>query len=300
MNFKTVKVDGSGQDGMFVWWEPGPMAVTDLASALSGVGCGHLMPKSSTVPAALKETLAGFIQSVGIKERGSPIDINPLREDVRGFEAVKEERGDTENSHEHIISVVLDSNDQVKIAKHNSLVLPQVDIIKAQLEAKMTEVFNQQVNYLPTSMVSGCLSRVVEHLGGVLCRKAGGIYFLPERGAQRFEPLAKAIDDSPGGVSIVVTRFTLNPSERSYKLVLSSIRKEVSDALLELEEGLAGLGDSKPRANGQATRMNTLDSLKSKVTQYEDLLGVTMQDMHDAVEKVKAAVAARNVMDMCA
>jgi hypothetical protein len=36
------------------------------------------------------------------------------------------------------------------------------------------------------------------------------------------------------------------------------------------------------------------------LTQYESLLGVTMQDMHDAVEKVKSAVAARNVLDMCA
>lgn len=297
MNFKTVSIDGSSQDGVFVWWEPGRMRVEDLRDALTQAGCPGLLPKSSTVPAALRETLAGFIESAGVKQRGSPIDINPLREDVRGFEAVKQERGDTENDHEHIISVVLDGGGMVKIAKHNEAMLPQVDIIKDQLEAKMTEVFQQQLDYFPTAMVSSCLARVIEHLGGVLCRKAGGVYFLPESGAQKFEPLAAAIDSS-NGVSIVITKFALKPGERSYKLVLTSIRKEISDALVEIEEGLSELG-SKPRANGQATRLNTLDSLKAKVTQYEELLGVTMKDMHDAVEKVKAAVSARNVMDMC-
>lgn len=300
MNFQTVTVDGSGQDGMFVWWEPGKMRVADLEAALNAAGYGHLLPKASTVPAALKETLARFIEKAKIKVRGNPVDINPLREDIRGFEAVKQDRGDTENIHDFVMSIVLDDNSQVRIAKHNSQYVPQADIIKDQLEQAMTGMFQEQLDWYPTSMVSGCLSRVIACMGGVLCRKAGGVYFLPEGAAEKFEPLAEAVDKSDGQLSVVITKFPLKPGERSYKLVLESIRKEISDALIEVEEGLRQLGSAKQRSNGQATRLSTLDALKEKVSQYEALLGVTMKDMHDAVGKVKAAVSAHNALEMCA
>lgn len=301
MAFQTVEVDGSGQDGMFVWWEPGQILVTELVDALDKAKCVHLAPKGSTVPAALKETLTGFIEAAKIKVRGSPIDINPLREDIKGFEAVKQDRGDTENFHDFVMSVVFDdASGSVKIAKHNPTYVPQVEVIKDQIEETMTRVFHERLDWYPTTMVSSCISRVIEHLGGTLCRKTGGVYFLPEDATDRFIPFADAVDAADGKASITITRFPLKPGERSYELVLRSIRKEISEALAVIEEDLKNLGANRQRANGQATRLAALDAMKAKVTKYEALLGVTMKDMHDAVEKVKAAVAAHNVMEMCA
>jgi hypothetical protein len=298
MSVKTVQVDGSGQDGMFVWWEPGRIKVGDLLGALTAAGYPHLMPKTSTVASALRETLNGFIEAAKIKVRGSPVVINPLREDIKGFEAVRQDRGDTENVHDFVISVV-EQNGEVKIAKHNPQYVPQAEIIKDQLEEKMTEVFQAQLHWIPTSMATSTLARVILAMGGIVCRRAGGIYFLPERSASVFGQLADAVDSAEGELSVTTTVFPLNPGERSYRLVLESIRKEVADGLSEIEQVMFGLGDRKQREDHQASRMNALDGMKAKLTQYESLLGVTMQDMHDAVEKVKAAVAARNVMDMC-
>jgi hypothetical protein len=299
MSVQKVRVDGSGQDGMFVWWEPGRIKVSDLRDALTAAGYLHLMPKSSTVASALRETLNGFIEAAKIKVRGSPVVISPLREDIKGFEAVRQDRGDTENFHDFVISVVED-NGAVKIAKHNPQYVPQADIIKDQLEEKMTEVFQAQLDWIPTSMATSTLARVVQAMGGIVCRRAGGIYFLPEKSAGVFGQLADAMDAADGELSVTITVFPLNPGERSYRLVLESIRKEVNEGLVEIESALADLGDRKQRSDGQTNRLNALDAMKAKLTQYESLLGVTMQDMHDAVEKVKSAVAARNVLDMCA
>jgi hypothetical protein len=299
MSFKTIRVDGSGQDGMFVWFEPGMIQVQALNDALTAAGYSHLMPKTSTIPAALRETLSGFIEAAKIKVRGSPVSINPLREDIKGFEAVKQDRGDTENLHDFVISIV-EEKGEVKIAKYNPQYVPQAAIIKDQLEAKMTEVFQAQLDWIPTSMATSTLARVVLAMGGTLCRKSGGVYFLPEAAAGKFEPLADAVDGSDGKLEVTITKFPLKPGERSYRLVLESIRKEVNEGLVEIESALADLGDRKQRSDGQTNRLNALDAMKAKLTQYESLLGVTMQDMHDAVEKVKSAVAARNVLDMCA
>lgn len=297
MNFNTVQVDGSGQDGMFVWWEPGRIRVADLTDALTQMGYSHLLPKATTAQAALRETLSGFIEAAKIKVRGSPVVISPLREDIRGFEAVRQDRGDTENIHDFVISVV-EEQGEVKIAKHNSQYVPQADLIKDQLEEKMTEVFHSQLEWYPTSMATSCLSRVMMAMRAVVCRKAGGIYFLPESAGQKFLPLADAIDAAPGELSVTATVFPLRPGERSYRLVLESIRNEVKAGLFEIETALSELG-GKQRENGKASRLTALDGMKAKLTVYEDLLGVTMQDMHDAVEKVKTAVAARDVIDLC-
>ena len=300
MSFRTVEVDGSGQDGMFVWWEPGQILVTELVDALDKARCLHLAPQGSTTPAALKETLAAFIEASKIKVRGSPIDINPLREDIKGFEAVKQDRGDTENFHDFVMSVVLDEAEgKVKIAKHNPTYVPQVEVIKDQIEETMTRVFHQRLDWYPNAMVSSCFARVIEHLGGTLCRKTGGVYFLPEDATDRFVPFADAVDAADGKAAITITKFPLRPGERSYELVLKSIRKEISEALIEIEDGLRELGTNKQRSNGQATRLAALDAMKAKVTKYEALLGVTMKDLHEAVSKVKEAVAAHSVMEMC-
>lgn len=299
MSARTIKVDGSGEDGCMVWWDPARLPVSGLKDALDSVGLTNLLPKASTVPAALRETLSSFIEAANVKVRGKPIAINPLAEDVKGFEAVRQDRGSVENVHDFVMSVVLDETTQrVQIAKHNPQYLPQVSAIQAKLEDKMTEVFRDHLDFYPTTMVSGCLSRVVQALGGVLCRRAGGVYFLPEASLQRFEPLANSIDKL-GSVAITITKFQLRPGERSYELVVKSIRDEVSDALIEIEEGLKELGTKKQRSDGEATRLATLAALRAKVTKYETLLGVALTDCHTAVQSVEQAVAAHNVMAAC-
>jgi hypothetical protein len=299
MSAKRIEVDGSGEDGAMSWWDPGRLPVQGLTEALGKVGLGGLLPKASTVPAALKETLDGFITAANVKVRGKPVTINQLAEDVKGFEAVRQDRGAVENYHDFVMSIVLDETTQeVKIAKHNEQHVPQVSIVKAQIEAKMTEVFREQLDYYPTTMVSGCLARVISSLGGVLCRKSGGVYFLPESSAQVFETLADEID-TLGDVAITITKFPLRPGERSYALIVKSLREEISAALIEIEEGLRDLGGKKQRANGEATRLETLVQLKAKVTRYEALLGVALTDVHAAVDKVKEAVAAHNALAAC-
>jgi hypothetical protein len=299
MSARVIEVDGSGEDGAMIWWDPGQLPVAGLKEALEEIKMGGLLPKASTVPAALRETLSGFIEAAKVKVRGKPVTINQLAEDVKGFEAVRQDRGSVENYHDFVMSIVLDEPTQsVKIAKYNEQHVPQIGAIQEKLEAKMTEIFRGHLDHYPTSMVSSCLARVISRLGGVLCRKSGGVYFLPESSAQTFEPLADKID-TLGGVAITITKFPLRPGERSYELVVKSLREEISTALVEIEEGLKELGTKKQRANGEATRLEMLVALKAKVTRYEALLGVAMTDIHEAVDKVKQAVAAHNAMEAC-
>jgi hypothetical protein len=295
MSVAVVGVDGSGKDGGFVWWSPNRMEVAALTKALDDVGLSNLAPKASTVPAALKETLNACISGARIRVRGKPISFNPLSDEVKGCEAVMREPGKEANVHDFVMSIVLDGN-QVKVAKVNHQHLPHVAGKEAALERLLTNTFHDEMNWYPTTMVSSCVARVIQAMGGVLCKENGGVYFLPESVIDRFEAFADSMESS-GRVRITLTKFPLRPGERSYRLVAESIRKEIQDALLEIEEGLAQIGKGDARANGQRSRLARLMELRDKVASYEQILGITMSDLHDAVEKVREAVAAHTVLD---
>jgi hypothetical protein len=291
----SVSFDGSGQDGMFLWWAPGSMRVGALREALSNVGLEHLAPKSSTIPAAMKEMLSGFIEAANLKVRGLPIDINPLRSDVKGFEAVQRHPGDTQNQHQFLISVVLDEvTAKVKIAQFNPSFF-NFGGNQTAVEDRMTAVFYGQLDWFPTPMVSSCISRVVAHLGGILCRKAGGVYFLPESAMSQFEPLADELELAEGGVELTLTKFDLRPGERSYRLVAQSINAEIKETLASMEESLKLIG--KQRANGKESRTAALKLMADKIKKYEDILGITLTELRDAVIKVQGAVDAHAAID---
>jgi len=294
----TISVDGSGKDGAFAWWSPHRMEVPALEKALGDVGLSNLAPKSSTVPAALKETLNALISGARIRVRGKPISFNPLSDAVKGCEAVMREPGNEANVHDFVMSIVLDGA-QVKIARINHIYMPHVRGKEAALENLLTNTFHDEMSWFPTSMVSSCVARVIGTLGGVLCRENGGVWFLPENVIDRFEQFADSMESS-GRVRITLTKFPLRPGERSYRLVAESIQKEIREALLEIEEGLSQIGKGDARARGQKTRMARLMELRDKVNSYEQILGITMSDLHQAVEKVRDAVAAHTVLDALA
>lgn len=294
MSAASVGFDGSGNDGAFAWWEPGPIKVSELYDSLFHAGLGQLLPKASTVPAALKETLSGFLEAANIRVRGLPIVINPLANDVKGVEAVQRNPGKEQNQFTHIMSVVLnEQTNRLQIVSYNPVFFSMTS--QWAVEDRMTSVYQQQLDWYPTPMVSSCLSRVIAHLGGVLCRKTGGVYYLPEVALNRFEPLANALESCEGDLNITVTKFTLNPGERSYRLVAQSIRREVEEVLIQVEEGLKTIG--KQRQNGRESRTELLSALAEKVKRYEEILGVAMSDLTGAIDRVQQAVDAHSVVE---
>ena len=294
MSAATVGFDGSGLDGAFAWWEPGQMRVAELRDALDKAGLPNLLPKASTVPAAMKETLSGFITAANLKVRGLPIVINPLANEVKGCEAVQRKPGQQVNEFAHIMSIVLDeTTDRLSIASYNPAFFSMPN--QRAVEDKMTDVYRTQLDWYPTPMVSSCLARVIEHLGGLLCRKTGGVYYIPEATMPRFEALADSMDASEGDLSITITKFPLIPGERSYRLLAQSMEREVNEAVVAVEEALKSIG--KQRANGKESRTEMLTGLLAKVKNYGDILGLPMTHLLDAIAKCQQAVDAHAAIE---
>jgi hypothetical protein len=298
----TLSIDGSGKDGMFVTWEPGQLLVTQAHAAFQTVNAESLLPKSSTKPNALKTAFHALLDALNIKVRGMPVHVTPLREDLVGFEARRVQKGDVENDHEFVMSVVLEEKNgtaEVKVAKYDPVLLPQLDIIQGQIEERLTKVYTEELRFYPVSMISSALQRLIKHLGGISLRQAGGAYFLPAEGMEKFNTVADALESTSGDLRINTVIFPLKPTERSYRWVLDSLNKEVSEALAEIEEELKDLGGKKQRSNGMETRLEHATRIDQKISQYESLLNITLTDLHKAVATVKNAVECHNLMEVC-
>lgn len=297
MRQHNIEVDGSGADGAFIWWEPGTVQIADMHRAYDLAGRTNLLPKTSNAQAALKEAFSAFIDACNIKARGRPVRIEPLSENVLGCEAYQTERGDEQNSRYFIMSVRTDEDGHVRIVKHDSSIMPQVDNHRAQIEDRIQKVYENKLNWWPTTQVSSSVARLIESLGGILVRQTGGNYFLPECGLNDFISVADHIESCQTDLQFVVTKFPLKPNERSFRCVLEAVQRIASERLATVEEGLKDLGSKKQRANGVASRVGECMEVKDLLTRYGSLLGVAFQDLMDAAQKVEDAVAAHAAMD---
>lgn len=296
MSERMFHVDGSGEDGAFIWWDPGTVRIADMQQAYDLVQRVHLLPKTSNAQASLKEAFTAFIDACNIKARGRPIKVEPLSENVLGCEAFQTERGEEQNDRHFIMSVVVD-NGHVRIAKHDPAFVPQVDNHKVQIEERIQRVYENKLEWWPTTQVSSAVARLIDSLGGILVRQTGGNYFLPESGLADFTSVADHIESCQTDLKFTITKFPLRPNERSFRCVMESVRKEASERLATVEEGLRDLGSKKQRANGVASRTAECMAVKDLLTRYGSLLGVVFQDLMDAAQKVEDAVAAHAAMD---
>lgn len=299
---KALELDGSGQDGMLVTWEPGQLLVVDAQAAFKSANAESMLPKSSTKPNALRTAFSAMIDALNIKVRGTPIHITPLREDLVGFEARRVLKGDVENDPEFVLSVVLEENNgdaKVKIAKFDDAICPMVGLMQDQFEERLLSVYQQELLYYPVSMVSSALQRLIKRMGGISLRRAGGSYFLPASSLATFDKVADALEKPGCDLQFNTVIFPIKPGERSYRWVLDSLRKEVETDLSEIQEELKDLGGRRQRSNGMETRLEHATRIDSKVSQYESLLNVTLTDLHDAVNVVKTAVESHNLMEIC-
>jgi len=300
MTNKEIQVDGSGKDGLLCFWEPSEVAISDLVSALKSIGKEGLLPKSSVAKSALKYSLQTFISKSGLRVRGSTPELFPLAPEVVGYEARRMNRGTEQNQPEFVISVVAD-NGSISIPRYDSMILPQLDTKKSKVEEVLQAVFDSRSAIFPTEMVSACISRVIESLGGILVRKTGGNYFVPDRSIEVFEVFAGELDKASGSKPEIVTyRFPLKANDRSFKSVLKAVKEQATSRLAAVEEELAQLGSKKQRKDGKESRENEVHEVKAMLAQYQEILGVELKDFEAMADKVAAAVSVHNALDWCA
>jgi len=298
----TIEISGDGDDGVLVLWEPGHIKIEDLEEALATIGRGNLLPKASVAKSALKKAFKRFLDKSPLHVRGNTPELSPLAPEVVGFEARRPNKGQENNDPDFVMSVVADASGSVTIPKFDAGILPALadDTKRAQAEAGIGALFKTNLEYYPTTMTSTVISRVIESLGGILVRKTGGAYFVPPRSVGDFETFCDAIDAAEVGPEMVTHSFGIKPGERSFKAVLKAVQRIAKERLCEVEEGLNRLGERKQRSDGKTARIDECLAVKSMLSEYESLLGVSLKEFQEMADDVQAAVNAHAALEFAA
>jgi len=289
---KVLKVDG-------VFWEPSECRINDICTALEAVSMEGLVPKTSVAKASLKAAFHKLLSRSPLAVRGNTPVIEPLASDVIGFEARKPNRGAEANAPDFCLSVRLKPDGTVEIPKFDAVNCPWLVGRQAQVEQVVTSQFQSEAQFYPTFMVSKLLGRVIASMGGILVRETGGNYFMPPDSLSQFEEFCNHLDQATPAPQVVLYKFDIKPTERSFKHVLQSVKREAEERLKEVEAGLEALvqDDKKQKPHGKKSRMKEVFAVQDLLERYEGILGVDLADMKAMADQVRGAVDAHSVME---
>ena len=142
-----------------------------------------------------------------------------------------------------------------------------------------------QLDIAPHNKVAASLVAIVAALGGVPLKPNGGIYWIPERAMSRWASAVSAVERAGAGNQVFTARTAMD--DDAIRAVVSAVRTEIGTEIAALAEQALTGGDGK---RSMSSRQAKAERLLARVTDYEQLLGVTLQELKDGIETATACV----------
>lgn len=282
----TAHVIASG--GAVVFWTGGPTSRQILEARLAQLDLQDFTPLPRTEAQALKIALGDYAdeqkQSLRRARKGTAKDPNggkvkrdklvqPHRNQKQnGFEVVDVARGDAANDYVTDFSAkVVDGVVQISrgYAERTSL-QEKYDLAKVTLGG----------NAIGRSLVD-----IMASLKGTALREAGGVYWIPDEGVPTWARVIAAFQDA--GRNKVYAMRTVMDSQ-TVRAVSDAIVGEVLAASGSLADEIrtGQLGEQALDSRRQRAK-----SLHARVSEYEQILGQTMQHLHQVIGIAELAAA---------
>jgi hypothetical protein len=268
--------------GIVTYWATAETSIDRLRAGCLKVdpGLEKLLPQNATPMNALREALAEVFPGHLVRK---------LKAD--GFAVVREDRGEDENEYDHVAAAWFGEPDG-----QGDRQIVAGDKVDAATARRIRHAYSGQRGVLQPVQVGTFLGRVLgEYLGGTMLRpKVGGVYWLPEERADKWQAIADAVEAAAakgGATSVYVLRHAMD--EQGVRAVRDAIVHEATTEAARIsDEVMAGqLG-----AKALRTREREALQLIAKVKRYEELLDVGLAGIRRALGEVKDAAAAAAVL----
>lgn len=263
-----MKTTSARIDGAVVFWRTGESILARLAD-LGDIDLGAFIPKPRTPGAALKDALTDLYANKTMMVR--PLD------KLDGYAVVDESRGSERNEYTQIIAAWL--------ADGQLIVQDGADADRMRIAAAMDDSAGRVSQWSTTAMLVG----IVEHLGGVPLRPAGGVYWLPLAKLPVWEAAAAIIEPAAyrNGENAVYAMRTA-ADEAAHRAVEDAIAADAAKQVAEIEKAISA-GDMKVR--GLRAREQELRELRAKVGGYEAMLAKSLDRTRTILDAADQAAA---------
>jgi len=163
----------------------------------------------------------------------------------------------------------------------SGLVFSQEHEKRVEIEA----AFATECENIPSTEVSKMLVKLAYRMGGVPCASgAGGCYWIPKKSMDLWRDAAKAVETSSANGMSRVFMFTTAMDDEAIRAVCGSLEDNVSKELSDME---AEISSGKLKKRALESRVRISGEMRERIREYEQMLGVTLKKLHDAVEHTK-------------
>ena len=266
-------------EGAVCYWSCGDTHRDLLTTKLAVLGLDKFLPEFRSNASALKAALKTWADA----RKGSGFEklILPLhKQEDYGFEVHNLRKGDHMNDLSLDFAVFSD--------------LGTIRVKNGQLDdyslAQIQQFFDAEKHLFTGSTLGGVLVKIVEHLGGVVLRPHGGIYWLPAEALPQFGVVADAVESSSvihedNKCYQVKTIVDENTVRAVRDAIVAEVEKEAAEVELEIRKNECG----KRRLD---SRVAAAKALHARISKYEGYLGETLAALHGVVSAVEQEGAA--------
>jgi len=271
----------ASRDGAVVCWDSGPVARTTFDGVYTQLGMEKLLPRRMKRATALRLAMTQWIAEQGKGKKKQKYDFNPLDRRVCGFEAVLQSKGEEKNLHAYQWTArVNTATEQVKVTTDGTSLGQAVD-------DEMTALYQQNLLYYSASTVGSLLTAAVrQRWMGSSIRGRGGVYFLPGWAMSEYASVADKIENAACLLHSV--KFRVGTDDKTTRTVLIGFREDVKALVAEINGDV--FGEAEMRERGIDSRIKRMAELTERVKFYQDLFGVTLSDLSDAIDATQSAL----------
>lgn len=264
----TVATTVPSTGGAVTFWRLDAVtSVSTLKEGLEELGLGSLAPSPRTRLAVLKDAIDEVCRKSKTKTIFVPLD------DRSGFAAIEHgAAGVTPGTPWGQVKYVIRfENDMLVMSPNDSSILYEVEY-----------VYKLGLDIITAPMAGKCLVDVCKALGGTSLRPAGGIYWLHESKLDAWEYVAKAFNRAARKESVVYLirhKLDFDSVRAVYDGILTETAAELERIKKEVMKG--DLGEA-----ALLSRETLCKSLAQRLTEYEQILGVSMGETKRLAEEM--------------
>jgi hypothetical protein len=256
--------------GACTFWTIGEQTLRPVLQAgLKGAGFGTFTPEQRPAAGALRDALTQVL--------GGPTVLIRRLEDRDGFAVVEERRGQDANDYQHTLTArINDDTLQIRFSPFD------------ERAARVVAAFNTHLGMLKPAQVSTALVAILDSLGGTRLRPTGAIYWLPEHRLDEWQRVAQAVERAAAGRPSAVYLLRNQMDADAVRAVRDAIVAEVQQEAERIQKEVASAELGERALENRRTQAG---ELRQKIALYEELLGVGLHGLEQAVDAAEQSVA---------
>jgi hypothetical protein len=291
----VAQTNGDTTEGWLATWNTGHVDRGHVINTFEAAGYGKCIGSQDAL-LALKDAVRLTVDNLGLKERGSPIDVSNLDKSSVGCCAVREIRGARQNQYPLVFSCALmdlgGGIQRVQLIDVNPEQAPSVDANRAGTELMLNAAFHHFQQLMQPTHLTSSLAKMLKQLYAVRIKE--GVYFLPGKFTEVFDSVVSSLESHPScEASFTTLVWSLVPDSRAFRAVINAARDEISGRLNDLNKELGEMQTNgiKMRTDGLQTRLRQCMEMREFANFYGESVGNLGEDIEQLIAATEAGIA---------